>query len=264
MGAVVACMVATSGDEAFVMFALFPKPAALLTGLLAGIGVLAGFCTDLISRHSNEPGCSVLTIHDDEETCRCIDADLILPQVTRPTLVRALLLAGSALFLVAILSGIVGPTSWNWVRISLIVGVGLTLFVVATAPDHFLDEHLWRHVVRQHVPRVFLWTSGALLTIALIDQMSGPGSLVRSNAWLMLLFAGLLGLVPESGPHLLLVMLFDEGAIPFSVLVASSIVQDGHGMLPILAHSRRDFVVIKGINLLAGLLVGAAILSAGG
>jgi hypothetical protein len=232
--------------------------------LLAGIGILAGFCTDLVSRRSDGAGCSVLVVHDDEEACRCFDAGLILPQLTRPTLVRASLLVGSTLFLVAILAGAVGPASWNWVRVSLIVVVGLTLLVVATAPDHFLDEHLWRHVVCGHVPQVFLWTSGALLTIAVIDWMFGADSLVRSNPWLMLLLAGLLGIVPESGPHLLLVMLFVEGALPFSVLLASSVVQDGHGMLPILAHSRRDFLRIKGINLMAGLLIGAAILSTGG
>jgi hypothetical protein len=45
--------------------------------------------------------------------------------------------------------------------------------------------------------------------------------------------------------------------------MASSIVQDGHGMLPMLAHSRRDFVTVKLINVAAGTLVGAAMLLAG-
>lgn len=264
VGAVVACMVATSGDEAFVMFALFPETAALLTGLLALIGVVAGACTDLFIRRQHRLGCAVLVVHHEDDVCRCFDRGLILPQLRCPTPVRALLLTGSAMFLAAILAGAVGPVSWGWVRISLLGVVSLTLFVVATAPDHFLDEHLWRHVACKHVPRVFLWTGGAMLLIAFVDSLVGVESLVRSNAWIMLLFAGLLGLVPESGPHLVLVTLFDHGAIPFSVLLASSIVQDGHGMLPILAHSRRDFVTIKAINLLAGLLVGAAILSLGG
>jgi|GEM_PF-5055270 len=34
-------------------------------------------------------------------------------------------------------------------------------------------------------------------------------------------------------------------------------------MLPMLAHSRRDLVVIKAINLAAGLLVGGAMMVAG-
>lgn len=72
----------------------------------------------------------------------------------------------------------------------------------------------------------------------------------------MLVIASLVGLIPESGPHLLFLTLFTEKAIPFSVLLASSIVQDGHGMLPLLADSRRTFLKIKVINLLVGLLVG--------
>jgi len=33
-------------------------------------------------------------------------------------------------------------------------------------------------------------------------------------------------------------------------------VQDGHGMLPLLAESRRDFLKVKAINLLVGFLTG--------
>jgi hypothetical protein len=59
------------------------------------------------------------------------------------------------------------------------------------------------------------------------------------------------------------VTLFAKGAIPFSVLLANSIVQDGHGMLPLLAESRKAFLVVKAINLAAGALVGIAALAMG-
>ncbi|MBU1238737.1 putative manganese transporter, partial [Myxococcota bacterium] len=77
------------------------------------------------------------------------------------------------------------------------------------------------------------------------------------------LLAGLIGFIPDSGPHLLFVMLFFQGVIPFSVLAASSISQDGHGAIPLLAHSRKDFFFVKGINLGVGLLVGAVLLLLG-
>jgi hypothetical protein len=70
-------------------------------------------------------------------------------------------------------------------------------------------------------------------------------------------------LIPESGPHLIFVLLFAKGSIPFSILLASSIVQDGHGMLPVLAHSRKAFVIIKLINLAIGLILGAVALLLG-
>jgi hypothetical protein len=86
---------------------------------------------------------------------------------------------------------------------------------------------------------------------------------VERGKWIVLAVACLIGLIPESGPHLVFVMLFARGEIPFSILLASSIVQDGHGMLPMLAQSRRTFVTVKAINFVVGLAVGAAALAFG-
>ena len=65
-----------------------------------------------------------------------------------------------------------------------------------------------------------------------------------------------MGIIPESGPHLIFVMMYAQGLIPFSVLLTSSFVQDGHGMLPLLSYSLRDSILIKMINLAFGLAVG--------
>jgi hypothetical protein len=62
---------------------------------------------------------------------------------------------------------------------------------------------------------------------------------------------------------LVFVTLFSQQLIPFSILLASSIVQDGHGMLPMLAESRKDFFLIKGINILIGLVIGMLLLFLG-
>jgi hypothetical protein len=79
----------------------------------------------------------------------------------------------------------------------------------------------------------------------------------------MLAAAAVVGLVPESGPHLVFVTLYAAGGVPPGILTASSIVQDGHGMLPLLAESPRDFLRVKAVNLLVGLVVGAGMLTLG-
>ena len=79
----------------------------------------------------------------------------------------------------------------------------------------------------------------------------------------VLVIACLVGVIPESGPHLVFVTLFAQGLIPLSVLLANSIVQDGHGMLPLLAHSRRAFLVVKAINILIAMLVGGIMILGG-
>jgi hypothetical protein len=74
--------------------------------------------------------------------------------------------------------------------------------------------------------------------------------------WVLLLGA-LTGVVPESGPHLIFVMMYAQGLVPFSVLFTTSFVQDGHGMLPLLSYSIQDSILIKAFNLVFGITIGA-------
>jgi hypothetical protein len=160
------------------------------------------------------------------------------------------------LFLLALLAGRVGSTEQDWIRITLLASSAVGLFIVVTVSDHFLEEHLWRHVAQRHVPRIFLWTIGALVVTRLLTQHADIEAWIQQGRLVVLLVACLLGIIPESGPHLIFVTMYAKGILPLSVLLASCIVQDGHGMLPMLAHSRRGFVVVKAINFLVGFAVG--------
>lgn len=264
LGAVVAAMIATSGDEAFVMLALFPRAALGLTLGLAALGFIVAPVVDRVSgqaRFASE-SCVRMTVHAGE--CRCFPGEAFIVQWRHPTNARLLLSIGMSGFAAWVVLGGSGlPDSWNWIRLTLLL-VGLFgAFVVVTVPDHFLQDHLWRHVAVRHVPRIFAWTAAVLLGLAVLEQITDFEVLVRENPWTMLVVAGLLGIIPESGPHLVLVMMYASGGIPISILVASSIVQDGHGMLPLLAHSPRDFLRVKAVNLAAGLMVGAVMLALG-
>ncbi|UCC48572.1 MAG: arsenic efflux protein [Gemmatimonadota bacterium] len=263
IGAVVGAMIATSGDESFVMFSLFPGTALLLTLGLAALGLVVGPLVDLFLRDLSvrEP-CPELVIHE-EEGCRCFPGREIVEQWRRLSRARGVLTTAIAIYLAAVGVGLLGPPEWNWVRVTLSL-VGLFGgFVVSTVPDHFLADHLWKHIAVRHVPRVFAWTLGVLVGVAILSQFVDLVSVVRENPWTILGLAVLLGLIPESGPHLIFVTLFSQGAIPFSVLGANSIVQDGHGMLPLLAESRRDFLLVKAVKLVVGLGLGAAVLWGG-
>lgn len=257
-GALVAAMIATSGDEAFVMFSLFPLQALWISLILFGIALLGGWLTDLLfknqtrflAREGHE-----LALHG-EDACQCFVPGGILTQLRHMTFARAVLLLmfGSFLFLLA--SGLLGPGTWDWKKITFGLGAGFALFVVMTVPDHFLERHLWEHVIKQHLLRIFFWTFGALLVIHILNSQMEFSGWIHENLLWVLLIAVLVGIIPESGPHLVFVTLFFQGAIPFSILLASSIVQDGHGTLPLLAVSGRAFVWLKLMNLALGLLAG--------
>ncbi len=264
-GALVAAMIATSGGEAFVMLAMIPGPALLLFGILFVIGVAAGGLVDFIlgrATAGTRMSHGSFELHE-EEKCRCFPRGEILQQWHDCSAPRGILSVVLGIFIVAVTAGWVGPRSWNWIRVTILLVSAIGLFIVSTVPDHFLREHLWEHVARRHVPRIFLWTLGALTVMYVITEHLQVQQAVQQGRWIILLVACLVGLVPESGPHLVFVTLYANGTIPLSILLAGSIVQDGHGMLPVLAHSRREFILIKAINFVIGLLVGAAGLAAG-
>ena len=257
-GAIVTAMIATSGDEAFVMFAMFPQKALLLTVVIFGISILAGYVTDRIpfsdkflSRFSERN----FPLHD-EEQCRCFQRDEFLLNIIKPSNYRVALILLIVSLIIATATGIIAGNAEMWLKITLILAIAFSLFIVISVPEHFLKEHLWDHIVKIHIPKIFLWTFGTLLAIQLLLNFIDIQSWVTDNMLIMLLLAVLIGIIPESGPHLIFVTLFAGGMIPFSILLASSIAQDGHGSLPLLAESKRSFLYVKSVNMVVALVVG--------
>jgi hypothetical protein len=128
---------------------------------------------------------------------------------------------------------------------------------------HYIKDHIWKHIVKKHLLKIFLWTFGALMIVESGMTLVDLKGITSEYPFLILILGALIGLIPESGPHLIFVMLFAKGLIPFSVLFTSSIVQDGHGMLPMLSYSVKDSLLIKAFNLFFGLALGIILFLAG-
>lgn len=264
-GALVAGMIATSGDEAFVMISLFPVKFLILTVCLFVIGLLVGIVVDrfFLKQFGRPKGvlCDELVVHElqDEPQARGY-IEQVVYNLGRGEFIRWAMLVVLLSFGVLVAAGIIVDEHSLWMRFALIALCGVCIWITIFGTDHFLEEHVWRHVIKKHMPTVFLWTFGVLFAFEILSQYMDIPFFVQQNKYLMLMAACLLGIIPESGPHFIFVMLFAEGALPFSILLASSIVQDGHGMLPLLAFSRRDFLVVKLINFIVGLLLGGILL----
>ncbi len=264
-GTLAGAMIAASGDEAFVMLAMFPGTALMLMGLLFAFGLILALVVDRAGGARIYRGrCCPdgITLHDLGASPGT--GALWRPALAGLTLPRASLGASLALFAVAVAAGWIGPPEWNWIRWTLLLVAVLALVVVFTVSEHFLEEHLFEHVAKRHAPRVFLWVFGVLLVLAGLEAADLPlAAWIQAHRGWALLAAVLVGVIPESGPHMVFVTLFAQGAIPFSVLAASSAVQDGHGMLPLLAESPWEFAKIKLVNVLAGLVLGGGLLLLG-
>ena len=270
-GALIAMMIASSGDEAFIMFAMIPKQALLLMGILFVVAVLVGWLVDKFSKPNKTQleGCDEgYQIHEEDHHNDHQPEKSSLRNLKHASAERIALLLGVILFIVVLTFGMLEheheetvTTHLNifdeyWMNLIFAVVSLFVVWFIATAPEHIIKEHLWEHIIRKHFLSIFLWTFGALLIIQIGLYYFNIESWISDNILWMILLAVLIGIIPESGPHLLFVTLFATGTVPFSVLLASSISQDGHASLPLLAESKRSFLKAKIINALVAAIIG--------
>ena len=276
-GALVAMMICSSGDEAFVILAMIPEEGLLLFAILFAIAVAAGLVIDrFVPLKGNKilTNCDNLTIHKGEGgSIPSIFRRCSYAAMRHPSKERLIILAAVALFIGAVIAGFLEHEhagsgeghshvitfnflSERWINLVFALFSIVTLLFVATAKEHFIKEHLWNHIIKKHLPSIFLWTFGALLVCHIAMHYIDAERWIGENLLTVLLIAVAIGVIPESGPHLIFVTLYAQGLIPFYILLANSMVQDGHTTLPLLAKNKRTFFWAKLINLLLGLAVG--------
>ena len=274
-GALVAMMIASSGDEAFVMLAMIPKETLLLAVILFSVAVLVGWLVDLWSKASHPASMSCedgFQIHEEEHRHGVSHEKPSLQHLRHASAERIALLLGVVIFIIALAFGLLEHDHEHtqetashlnifdeyWMNLFFAVVSLFVVWFIATANEHIIKEHLWEHIIRKHFLSIFLWTFGALLVIEIGLHYLNMEAWINSNIPWMILLAILVGIIPESGPHMLFVTLFATGMVPFSVLLASSISQDGHASLPLLAESKGSFLKAKIINVFVAAIIGYA------
>ncbi|MEA1911719.1 MAG: putative manganese transporter, partial [Spirochaetota bacterium] len=257
-GALAGGMIATSGDEAFVLLAMVPKQALLLFALLFVFGIILGWLSDKlvkIFKIKTCTHCNLQVVHENQET-NLLSWKLIIQNYIKPSSIRIIFVSTAGIVTIAVILGLLGSSSWNAKQIILLVLTLLSFSIIATVPEHFLKEHIWKHIAKKHIVRIFLWSFAAILFVETGFEYWDIEGFVQEHMELVGLLAVLLAIVPESGPHMIFVMLYAKGLIPFSILLASSIVQDGHGMLPLLSYTVKDSILVKIFNLVFGIIIG--------
>ena len=335
-GALVAMMIASSGDESFIMLAMIPEQALVLFVVLFVIAIFVGYVTDLIWDRRHKKHCDKHEHHECGAEVSCSDGYSIHHEDAAyhpegPADIasachserrggeavgsskrhfgwkRITMLVGLAIFIAALASGNLGHDhsahasdtghvhteacdhshdhadhqhhqhthhhshaqvskgsfhinllSEDWMNVLFAVLSLIVLGVLLMGSDHFVEDHLWKHIIVKHLPTIFAWTFGVLLVLGISLQHIEIDKWISDNTALMILLATLIGIIPESGPHMIFVTLFAAGAVPFPVLLASSISQDGHASIPLLAESKKSFAVAKLINCVVALAAGFA------
>ncbi|MBD3171675.1 hypothetical protein GF326_04325 [Candidatus Bathyarchaeota archaeon] len=179
-GGLVAVMLSTAGDEAFVMLAMAPEAAYKIFALLIPLGIIGGYLAD-----------------------RAIDCF----QVERR-------------------------------KISLEIEEHTNLV-------GYFKEHVFNHIIKQHIPRLFTWIFLTLTIIEFLIQRFDLASIISNMPTSsLIIFAALVGIIPESGPHMVFLVLYSKGLVPFSVLLVNTLSQYGHGLLSLLSHSVKDTIYV--------------------
>ena len=317
-GALIAMMIASSGDEAFIMLAMIPDQALILFAVLFVLAIVVGIGTDLIYDRMHKKCCQEedhsecgadtdchdgYIVHHDTPACHHHNSEhssyhpestTCNPERSKGSrhygLKRISMFIGLAIFIAALATGQLGHDhsahechdhsahalhhehsdhsechheshsinllDEQWMNV-LFAGLSIiVLFVLLFASDHFIEEHLWDHIIRRHLLTIFCWTFGVLLLVGIGLQFISLDNWISSNTALMIILATLIGIIPESGPHTIFVALYATGIVPFPVLLASSISQDGHASLPLIAESRKCFLLAKLINCAVALAAG--------
>ncbi|MFA7115762.1 MAG: putative manganese transporter [Bacteroidales bacterium] len=257
-GALTAMMIATSGDESFVMLATMPRKALLLFGILFIIAMIVGLIIDKyfhVNIKSEQPDQKFEFHADHDEQLPSIFKLSSYNACKEFSIKRLTILIFLILYTISLLFGWIGDNKWINLIFS-IISVFVILFTL-NAKAHFINDHIWKHVILKHIPQIFAWTFGTLLVLEISLNFVDVGSWINNNLWIVMILAALIGLIPESGPHLIFVTLFVQGQIPIAILLASSISQDGHATLPLLASNRKSFLLAKSINVVVAIIFGS-------
>ena len=280
-GALIAMMICSSGDEAFVILAMIPQEAPLLFGLLLVIGILSGIMVDKFVKKPFNVVCpDGYEIHEEshDKLPSLFKLKSYKEGLKKPSEERILILVGLVLFICLVAGGYLehdhsshmhhicddkthahiglNLLSERWIHFLFAIFSTITILFTATAKEHFIKEHIWGHVIKKHLLSIFLWTFGALLVCQIGIMHLDIQHWISNNMFWVMILAVAIGLIPESGPHLVFVTLFAQGILPFYILLVNSIVQDGHTTLPLLAGSKKAFFKAKLINMAIGLAVG--------
>ena len=288
-GALTAMMIASCGDEAFVMLAMMPDRALLIFAILFLLAVFCGTGVDFYIKQRGLRKGTVMEGRDSSLVLRMTgkeadrmtgkevpgmgekneegvaDSSLSLRMTGEEdrrrslTLYRVVLTAATVFFAVALACGWLDHShaapekgrmhidllsEWWMNMIFAILCIAMAV-ILCFRPDRFIKETLWHHILSRHLPVIFAWTFGVLLLIGILSEYIDISRWVSSNPAIMILLAVAIGIIPESGPHLIFVSLYAGGLVPFPVLLASCISQDGHSALPLLAEDKKSFAYTK-------------------
>ncbi len=261
-GSVVAVLISTMGDAAFLLIAREPKTAVLVLGVSLVAGTISGWVVDAIH-----------------------GADFMRPKVNNalpdtkpnelPKPMQALDWVWIAMVLLAVPLALavamqIDANAWfgaigesDPVRTFGVIGAVLSLIIWALKPGWSGQNiHDAGHSVRRRVVDdtsfVTAWVVMAFLSYEVLVHFTGIniGTFFGAFTPIMPLVGVLVGLIPGCGPQIVVTTLYLAGAIPLSAQFANSIANDGDALFPAIALVPKAAVLATLYSAVPALIVG--------
>ena len=282
-GTLVAALVATAGDSAFVLLAAAPRTAAVVYGIALVAAVAAGVTLSVTDARRRLDrfgrGSTTATAPDGGTAFSGPPAATTSGRSSRGVPAAGVVLGGW--WLAALVGVVVGldravtgtapaPVAGGSVTLpalAAVLGVGLSA-VLHTVPDEWvrpLRGSSWRVGVATAVEasRVVLWVVLGLGAFRLATATGVIGAAVPAVGQGVTGAVGgaVLGAVPGCGVHVALVTAHTEGAVSCAALVANAGSQDGDALFALFAVDRLAAVVATAYTTLVAVVVGLVVVA---
>ncbi len=291
-GTVVATLIATSGDAAFVLLAHSPSTFWWVSVISLFVAIASGYFIDYM-RIFTDTQVDEAALACAEKGCGCGPDDQIDERLNAELAPDSLgyrvlhhgYLAYWAFLTVGVVMGVallfqVNPDDWfPYLGTTIgIIGTALSVLLAFMRKNIFADDSLAEERQKstslketfihgaQETAFVGAWVFVAYLVYELTVLGVGMGDYAAGEqvmhqlmgaAGIGAVFIGaLVGLIPGCGTQIIFFALYTQGMVPFSALLANALSQDGDALFPMLVMDRKASLWLTLITTVPALIVG--------
>ena len=255
LGAMVAALIATMGDAAFLLLAKEPTTYLRLMSISIFAAVISGWTVDRF--HRGELYSSEIKHFEKIGIGRLRTRDKLFMAFAAPGLFLGILqLAQVDVNNFGILVTILG-----------LLGAFLTISVWVLSPINAVsssDDHPFTRS-SEETSFVTVWVIAGFLAYEYAYAFFGLDlEVLAEAAWIFLpILAVLVGFIPGCGPQVLVTTLYLNGIIPFAALIGNAISNDGDALFPAIALTPRMAVIATLYSGIPALIISYFFLFAG-
>ncbi|KZZ45377.1 hypothetical protein A3759_09515 [Thalassolituus sp. HI0120] len=241
-GALVAVLIATMGDAAFLLLSREPQTALLVYGISLITGVLSGYLVNAIHGHH----------YLKSSQNKTDDVDITIPRLPpKLSAFFVLMLIPSTLFgLLEAFQYDSNQLFGRWAELELVQWLGFlgAVLCISVWISQPLDSWSARFAAKNEIKYlretvvaetsfISVWVIAGFLSYELLVYFTGLNfqAMFYNFGSLAILFAVLLGFVPGCGPQIVLTTLYLNGVVPLSAQLANAISNDGDALFPAIA-----------------------------